>query len=72
MVVYGAAITVLSTEQIEALDDSEFLDCASFLGGYSTWSTSQLASLISVATRVGVRILSQIMKRFLFMIGRFI
>ncbi|XP_045210879.2 uncharacterized protein LOC123562303 [Mercenaria mercenaria] len=53
MQLLGSGVTALTTSEIEAMADSDFLDCASFLGGYSTWSTDQLSSLLTVATRAG-------------------
>lgn len=44
----------MTTTQIEAMSDTDFTDCAQTLGGYSTWDSSQLLSLLRVATRSGV------------------
>jgi len=54
MQLLGSGVTSMTTSELEAMTDSDFLDCASFLGGFSTWSDSQLQSLLTVATRSGV------------------
>ena len=56
MQLLGSGVTALSSSQIEATADAEFLDCAQTLGGYSTWDSSQLLSLLTVASRSGVSI----------------
>ena len=55
MQLLGSGVTAMSTTQIEAMADSDFIDCAQTLGGYSTWDSNQLLSLLTVATRSGVR-----------------
>ncbi|KAL4240799.1 hypothetical protein ACF0H5_001587 [Mactra antiquata] len=49
----GSAVVSMTTAEIEAMTDSDFLNCASFLGGISTWNTDQIASLLIVAVRAG-------------------
>ena len=54
MQLLGSGVTAMTSSQIEAMSDSDFIDCAQTLGGYSTWDSSQLLSLLTVATRSGV------------------
>ena len=68
MQLLGSGVTALTTDQIEAITDSDFLDCASTLGGYSTWTSSQLASLLTVAIRPGVSRTSLVFQNFISLI----
>ena len=54
MQLLGSGVTAMTTSQIEAVSDNDFIDCVQTLGGYSTWDSNQLLSLLTVATRTGV------------------
>jgi len=54
MQLIGSGVTALTSEQIVAMTDDDFLDCASFLGSQSGWDNSQRSALLTVSTRANV------------------